>query len=154
MMVSPQECAHDVLETVPLIMRTIRTEMRNQRDADLTVPEFRTLTFIARHEDASPSQVAEHLGLTLPSMTHLVDGLVERGLVVRQPHHRDRRRLILSLTPLGDSTVQMARAAAQAALANKLTGLSTAQLETVTQAMRILRPIFTSSQAAQTIMEM
>lgn len=142
MAVSESECAHDVLETVPMIMRVIRAEMRKQRDANLTVPEFRALAFIARHEDPSPSQLADHLGLTLSSLTHLVDGLVERGLLVRRPHQRDRRRLILSLTPLGESTVHTARAAAQASLAARLAVLSPAEVETIARAMHLLRVTF------------
>jgi len=36
--------------------------------------------------------VAEHVGLRLPSMSALIDGLVERGLVARRQSAVDRRR--------------------------------------------------------------
>jgi len=72
--ISLDECARQVLETVPLVMRTVRAEMRRRRTADLSVPQFRTLNFLNRQAGASLSQVAEHIGLTLPSMSLLVEG--------------------------------------------------------------------------------
>jgi DNA-binding MarR family transcriptional regulator len=97
--ISLDECARQVLETVPLVMRTVRAEMRRHRAADLSVPQFRTLTFLSRQAGASLSQVAEHIGLTLPSMSSLVEGLVERKLILRNTHSVDRRRVTLTTRP-------------------------------------------------------
>jgi hypothetical protein len=44
------------------------------------MPQFRTLAVIDRNANASLSDVTEHIGLTLPSMSKLVDGLVARKL--------------------------------------------------------------------------
>ena len=41
MRISPDDCAREVLEVVPLIMRAIRTDMRSHRTPDLSVPQFR-----------------------------------------------------------------------------------------------------------------
>ena len=54
-----------------------------------------------RNQGASLSEVAEHVGLTLPSVSKMVDGLVTRGLLTRATDPGDRRRLTLSLTPAG-----------------------------------------------------
>src|SRR5512136_939151 len=109
MMTSPETCAQEILEVVPLVMRTIRAEMRRHRTADLSVPQFRTLAFIDRNVDASLSDVAEHIGLTLPSMSKIVDGLVTRKLVTRQTAAEDRRRMMLALTTRGRSALQASR---------------------------------------------
>jgi DNA-binding MarR family transcriptional regulator len=140
---SPDVCAQEILEVVPAVMRTIRAELRRHRTADLSVPQFRTLAFIDRKADASLSDVAEHIGLTLPSMSKIVDGLVARKLVTRQTHATDRRRMMLALTTRGQTALQTSRAAAHACLAEDLAALSDRQRETIAQALEILRPVFT-----------
>jgi MarR family transcriptional regulator for hemolysin len=142
MTVSPAECAREVLDTVPLIMRTVRSEMRSHRTPDLTVPQFRALTFIHRHPGASLSKAAEHMGLTLPSMSKIVDGLVARQLVLRHTPPEDRRRVSLALTASGQATLRAAREATQARLAEALQTLSPAQRVCIIEAMRTLRPLF------------
>ncbi len=146
MTASPETCAQEVLEVVPLVMRTIRAEMRRHRMADLSVPQFRTLAFIDRKVDASLSDVAEHIGLTLPSMSKIVDGLVMRKLVTRQTAPEDRRRMTLALTSRGRSALQASREATRACLAEDLAVLSERERETIEQAMTILRPVFTPAE--------
>ncbi len=146
---SPDVCAQEILEVVPAVMRTIRAEMRRHRTADLSVPQFRTLAFIDRKVDASLSDVAEHIGLTLPSMSKIVDGLVVRKLVTRRTHATDRRRLMLALTTRGQTALQTSREATRACLAKDLAGLTERQRETIAQAMEILRPVFTSQGEVQ-----
>ena len=144
MTTSPDTCAQEILEVVPSVMRAIRTEMRRHRTADLSVPQFRTLAFIDRNADASLSDVAEHIGLTLPSMSKIVEGLVGRKLVTRQTHATDRRRLTLALTARGQTALQSSRAATRDCLAEDLAALSDHQREIIAQAMEILRPVFTA----------
>jgi len=140
--ISLDECARQVLETVPLVMRTVRAEMRRRRAADLSVPQFRTLNFLNRQAGASLSQVAEHIGLTLPSMSLLVEGLVERKLILRDTCAADRRRITLTLTARGQSVLEAAHGATQAALAKRLAALSVKDRVIVVQAMQALRPFF------------
>jgi MarR family transcriptional regulator for hemolysin len=132
-----------MLDTVPLIMRTIRSEMRSHRTPDLTVPQFRALMFLRRHAGASLSEAAEHMGLTPPSMSRIVDGLVVRQLVVRQTPPEDRRRVSLALTGSGQEMLQLARKATQACLAEALMTLSEAQRASIIEAMQMLHPLFT-----------
>ena len=140
--ISLDKCACEVLETVPLVMRTVRAEMRRRCAADLSVPQFRTLNFLGHQAGASLSEVAEHIGLKLPSISVLVDGLVERRLVSRTPCATDRRRITLTLTARGQSVLEATHAATQAALAGKLAALSAQDRLTVAQAMQALRSIF------------
>jgi DNA-binding MarR family transcriptional regulator len=135
-------CARELMETVPQIIQAIRVEMRLGRGANISIPQFRTLRFIQRHLDSSLSDIADHLGLTLPSASKLVDGLVKQKLVNRQESATDRRRLTLGLTQSGESIVNIARANAQASLAKKLSVLSDDELDTVMRAMELLRPLF------------
>jgi MarR family transcriptional regulator for hemolysin len=143
--VSPDQCAHELLDLVPLIMRSIRTEIRKHRN-DLTIPQFRTLAYLNNYRGASLSEVAEHIGLTLPSMSKLIDGLVARQLVTREISPSDRRCVTLALTEPGQATLQATRAATQTYLARRLDLLSTQDRATVNQALQILRPLFSPTQ--------
>ncbi len=147
MTVTPQECAGEVLETIPLIMRTIRARMRAAPPLNLSVPQFRTLMFLRRHEGASLSDAAEHLGLSLPSTSKLVDGLVAHDVLMRQPHPGDRRRVTLTLTAGGRSTLRTVQEAAQAHLAKLLTALPADRREVVVEAMGALREVFAPDRA-------
>ena len=98
-----QHCAREILDVTPKIIQAIRTQMRGQRQHDLSVPQFRTLAFLSRHPGSSLSAAAEHIGLTLPTMSVLIEGLVQRALVDRTPDARDRRRVLLTLTPAGQA---------------------------------------------------
>ena len=137
-----EACAAAILETVPLVMRTVRSEMRSRRPSDLSVPQFRALGFVRRHPGTSLSDVAEHLGLTLSSMSTLIDNLVTRDLIDRAVNPDNRRRATLTLTPLGRSTLEATYAHTQARLIEVLSPLSADDRAVIVQAMRVLRPVF------------
>lgn len=141
-----EACATLVLDVVPLVMRAIRCEMRRHR-AGLSVPQFRALTFLQTAAGASLSDVAEHVGLTLPSMSKLIDGLVARNLVARQTSPADRRCVTLSLTPTGVATLEAARQATRARLAELLQVLAADDRAAVVQALHALRPIFAAQES-------
>jgi DNA-binding MarR family transcriptional regulator len=142
MTTTPQACAHEILDVTPVIIQAIRFEMRSKRVSDLTVPQFRTLAFIRRNPGASLSAAAEFIGLTLSSMSILVNGLVERGYVEREVSSQDRRRVHLTLTPAGQHNLETALHATEARLAEMVAQLSESERGTVVEAMRLLRPIF------------
>lgn len=134
--------AQELMDTAPQIIQAIRVEMRRGRGSDISIPQFRTLRFIQVHPDLSLSHLAEHLGLTLPSVSKLVDGLVKQKLVTRKESTADRRKLTLVLTQTGAAIVDSARADARTNLAQKLKDLTENDLEIISQAMQLLRPIF------------
>lgn len=145
---TPEVCAQEMLDVVPQVMRAIRAEMRRHRTADLSVPQFRTLAFIDRGDQPSLSAVAEHIGLTLPSMSKIVDGLVARKLVTRETHPADRRRLVLALTRSGQTALATSRRATRACLAEELATLSDAERANIVRALETLRPLFAAKKEA------
>ena len=136
------ECARQLLDTTPQVMRFIRAEMRSHRGHDLSVPQFRTLTFVSRNPEVSLSHLAQHLGLTLPSTSKLVDGLANQKVITRRESKEDRRRLTLCLTKGGEEILRMAREATQNYLKDVLGGLSADELSTIIRAMNLLQPLF------------
>ena len=137
-----QDTAQQLLDVVPLVMRTIRSKLRELRSAEISVPQFRALVYINRHDGASLSDLTVHIGLTLPSMSKLIDGLVNRKLVNRIAHSTDRRRVCLSLTAQGQDELNTAYKHTQRFLASKLSALAEEDLATISQAMKALKDLF------------
>ena len=138
-----EQCAREVLEVVPLVMGVIRSQFRKYGALELSVPQFRTLLFLSQHRGASLSEVAEYIGLMLPSMSALIDELVKRKFAVRRTSLNDRRRMTLTLTERGQATLSSARGATQMYIAEQLNHLAQVDRATIIKAMQALRPIFT-----------
>ncbi|WP_420176296.1 MarR family transcriptional regulator [Luteococcus sp. OSA5] len=90
------------------------------RRAQLSESELHALRSLSRHR-LGPAELARHLGVTAAAATGIIDRLVARGHVEREPHPTDRRRTVLSLTEVGRQ-----------------------------EAGRLLTPMFTALQAADT----
>jgi MarR family transcriptional regulator for hemolysin len=139
---SAGECAHEVLDVVPMIFRLIRNELQEYGAKEMSVPQYRTLSYVYRKGGVSLSEVADHIGLTLPTISMLVDGLVARGLMNRREDTEDRRRMTLTLTEPGRARLESAQRATVAYLEEKLRQLSASDRATITGAMRMLRELF------------
>ena len=140
--IAAQRCAAELLASAPAIMRFIRHEMRAHRQAQLSVPQFRALVFVSVTDEPSLSAMAEHLGLSLPAASRLVELLVQRGLMERRAAVADRRRVSLSLTARGRATYRRARRATQAALARRFQMLAARDLALLGRALGILGRAF------------
>ncbi len=127
-------------------MRRIRREMRRHSIPGLSVAQFRTLIYLQRHPGTSLSEVAEFLGLTLPSASKLVDRLVMDKSVSRRIA-QDRRRVKLGLTERGQTALDLARLEAREQLSESLKLLSQEELATVSAALRVLGLAFTRGSA-------
>src|SRR5207237_10500779 len=91
-----------LLEVVPAVMRSIRLKMRESTSDELSVVQFRSLALADyQPRGASVSQIADHIGLTMPSASKLVEGLARRGYLHRRRDARDRRMTILFPTAKG-----------------------------------------------------
>lgn len=134
-------CARALLETMPYVVRVIRSEMRAHGNG-LSLAQFRTLVFLSRNPGADLGALAEHLGVTAATASASVNRLVQQGLVLRALHPQSRRRVELSLTAAGDDVVQAARQSTQAQIATRLQRLPETDQGVLLAATRILRDIF------------
>ena len=144
MFTTPEEAASELLEVVPVVMKEIRSEMRSQRSPDLTVPQFRALAFIDRNKDASLSAVANHMGLTLPSTSRLVDVLIARRLLTREDNPADRRRVKLAVTSRGLTILENSRRGTLDYLAKKMSGISANDRKVIVEGLAAIRCVFIS----------
>jgi DNA-binding MarR family transcriptional regulator len=143
--------AREVLDVVPAIMRTIRAEMRSRRGSNLSVGQFRALLYLDRNPGASLSKVAEHLGLTSPTVCKMIDGMVTAGLVTRIPSESDRRKVTIALTEAGETILESARMGTQTRLIEVMTGLSPEDRNTVHRSLQLLHALFTPTMSAQSV---
>ena len=141
---SPEECAGELLEVVPMVMRTIRTERSRHHITGLSVQQVHTMLFLQRHPGTSLVAVAERMGLTPPSVSKMMDGLVARDLVVRQASSHDRRRIELHLSTRGEQSLEAAQHATLESLIVKLQSFDPADREILGQSLHLLRAAFSN----------
>lgn len=127
------------METVAMVMRAIRREMREHRPAGISIQQFRALGVVHHHPGASLSMTARHLGLTTASASKLIDSLVNLGLVTRHDSAEDRRKVELKLTRAGERALEAGRQAALGRLMGILAALHEEDRNAVIRAMHVLR---------------
>src|SRR5215469_14580348 len=135
------DCAREVLDVVPAVLRPLRRQMRSHR-AGMSIPQFRSLCFVERYDGASLSMVAEHLDLSLPTVSRMINGLVQRGYLQRKSSEDDRRHVSLSLRAKGQAIMREARQATQQYLSERFENLSDEQRQALVAAMQALREVF------------
>jgi len=138
MKMSTERCAAAVLEAVPAAMRVIRQHMRSHRLAGISIPQLRVLAFLDRCGPATLSAVAEHVGTTLPSMSRMIQSLVEERLVLRHPGSPDRRAVCLEIAAKGRRALEIARKATVQQLARQIGSLRADEVARLKEAMSLL----------------
>lgn len=93
-----------------VVARLRRAMRRAARAADpqgtLSVAQLELLSCLAENPGARPGRVARLLNLAPNSVTSLVNGLNDRGLVTRSGSDDDRRAVSLRLTTMGSHAVE------------------------------------------------
>ncbi|MDQ6693201.1 MAG: MarR family transcriptional regulator [Chloroflexota bacterium] len=74
------------------------------------------------------SELARRYNVTNPTMTRVIDGLVDKGYVERRHDVEDRRCIILQLTPAGEEQARRIKEAFQASMTRFLSPLTEEQL--------------------------
>lgn len=145
---SAEGCAAAVIDTAFDVVRLVRAEIHRSRPARLSLQQVRTLACVERDAGASLSLVAEQLALALPSASHLVDGLVRRGLLARKSDATDRRRVRLDLTARGAAALRRAMDLARATVAERIASLNASERRALVESMELLRPHLVSEAPA------
>ncbi|HEU4570706.1 MAG TPA: MarR family transcriptional regulator [Gemmatimonadales bacterium] len=134
-----------VLETCLRVARLVRAEARRHRPAGLSLSEFRALAYLGAYPGATLTELAEYVGLGLPTASKLVETLRRRGDLTRRADPADRRRSVLALTRQGKGRVDAAMRVVRAQMRRRLGGLTAAEARVVRRAMAILEPLMASA---------
>ena len=148
MTTTPDQVAVAILETVPPSMRAIREQMRSARTAGMSVAQFRLLLFVRRNPGTSLSPLADHLAASLPAASQLVERLVQAGLLTREQHPKERRRIELRLTEAGAAALAACDTRTRAWLSDRLSRLDEVELERIARTLRELRGLLADDNGA------
>src|SRR5436190_19031007 len=89
--------------------------MLERRAGDLSLPQFRVLALVDEGGERA-SQLADRLAVAKPTITAVVDGLVDRGFLKRTADCDDPRATKISLTAAGKKALYDAEHAMHARL--------------------------------------
>lgn len=123
------------------VMRLAR-RLRNEReDVSLTLTQLSTMGTLARLGPLPLGELAAAERVQPPSMTRIVSGLEERGLVVREADPNDRRLVIVRLADEGKALLAADRRRRDAWLNHRLRELSPDERAVLRQAVPVLEKL-------------
>jgi MarR family transcriptional regulator, lower aerobic nicotinate degradation pathway regulator len=106
--------------------------------ADISRSQFEALIAVSRFPGLDQISLARTFGIDRSTTAQVLDVLVARQLVQRTVHPDDRRKRMLELTPLGAEALADAGAAARRAEARLLQPFTSAEVESLVTALRIM----------------
>jgi DNA-binding MarR family transcriptional regulator len=145
----PAEKGGAVADRDALISQILRTQRQLRRqftedhshpllDINLTMSQLKIMIILARLGGTSGQELARRTGMSLATLTGIMDRLVAQQLVTRAEDPRDRRVRRLELTSAGSEIVDGLIAAGEDHHQRLLQRLGEADLETVARAFDLL----------------
>jgi DNA-binding MarR family transcriptional regulator len=131
------------LEVIPRTMRNVRAEIRKFAADEFTTPQYRLLAKVHR-QPASNQELADWLGVSAPTISKMIDKLVERGLVNRESLQfgSDRRQIRITATPEGSERVARVSRAVQRSFAKRLAALPEPRRRELIRGLNVLQGLF------------
>ncbi|HUF38609.1 MAG TPA: MarR family transcriptional regulator [Anaerolineales bacterium] len=145
----PTFAAREILEILPLVMRTLRTQLG--KPAELPSPGHFPLLFMLTEGPHSLSELAEKHNVTLPTMSRTISTLSEHGFVRRSPSEEDRRRVVIVLTETGAALLRRIMEEAVVHLAAVLGALSPDERRKLIDGLAVLRAAFAQTKPSNRI---
>src|SRR5512140_268815 len=123
---------YQAMASGPIMAELLRVE--------LTMRQLKVLLSLGLRESGSAtmSELATALGVSLPTVTGIIDRIVERGLVVRDVVPGDRRLVVARLSPGGRDLLRRLRSAGRTRMAQTLGRMSLADLRLVSRALEVI----------------
>ncbi len=136
------DTAHALIEGIPRMARLMRQDLRKHSAGLFTEPQFRVMALLYRDGPRCFSCLAAHQGVSLPTISKLVQGLEERGLVRRDRDPTDRRRVLLQLTAAGETAYETLLRRTENHIVDWIGSLSTEECAEVTRAFNLITARF------------
>ena len=114
------------------VTRAMEAELRERLRVQfaITLPQFDVMAALARKsEGMSMTELSRTLIVSNGNVTGIIDRLVSDGLVARLPCARDRRALVVRLTPKGETQFAVCARAHQEWVDRLLSDFDTAEAE-------------------------
>lgn len=106
------DCDPLAVQTLIWLFRAYNAAVNAQADdlrpRGLSPSAFNVLMALANTpgHTLEPRDLSDRLLVSRPSITGLLDTLQDKRLITRRPHDRDRRRVLVALTPTGQALLE------------------------------------------------
>jgi DNA-binding MarR family transcriptional regulator len=135
-----RETAREILEIIPLVMRTVAAELRAA--GELPAPAHFGLLSILSVRARMLTELASLQGVSLPTMSSSISAMVEHGWVKRSAPEEDRRVVMIEVTAAGRAALERVSRAAEGHLAEVLAPLDVPARRRLLGGLGILRRVF------------
>lgn len=130
-----------VTDAVARLYRRIRADKANEVISDSYRAVLKLLVSCGPH---TLRELSDHERVTPPSMNQTINGLEQLGLLIRQRHPTDGRKVMLVATPAGATLIDETRRRRHQWFSAKLEELSDGERRTLEAASQIIARIATS----------
>ncbi|WP_447648136.1 MarR family winged helix-turn-helix transcriptional regulator [Microbacterium forte] len=124
--------------TLAISVRSLPRMVGSLLSTQLTIQQLKVLTAVVVSDRSSTSDLASAFGVSLATMSKLLERLVGQGLVARTPDDGDGRVRRLHPTALGRDVIAKIMAARPEMGADILDGLSLDELESLAVGLRAI----------------
>lgn len=100
-----------------------------------TMPQAKLLYLLGAHGDTHMAELVARLGVSLSTVSGLVDKVVDQGLAHRREDPLDRRQVVVGLTPAGSAFIDRFRELNARQMRELLEALEDGELEQVRLAL-------------------
>jgi DNA-binding MarR family transcriptional regulator len=141
-----RETAREILQIIPLVMRTVAAELRSA--GELPAPAHFGLLSVLSQRPRMLTDLASLQGVSLPTMSNSISAMAERGWVRRTAPEKDRRIVMIEVTATGRAALERVAKCAETHLADVLAPLDLPSRRRLLGGLGILRKVFASTAAA------
>ena len=138
--------ADAVLRVIPRLSRFMERELV-RTGSSLSVRQLRVLQRLHDGEQIA-AEIARHSSVGPAAMQGVLDGLVDRGLVLRQRSATDRRKQLLQLTPEGEDALATGNRVVQEAVSALVRDLKKTEQAQIVEGLDRLQEALDRSAAA------
>jgi DNA-binding MarR family transcriptional regulator len=138
--------ADAVLRVVPRIARLMERELVRS-GSTLSVRQLRVLQRLHDGEQIA-AEIARHSSVGPAAMQGVLDGLVDRGLVLRQRSSADRRKQLLQLTDEGEVALEAGNEIIQQAVGGLVQNMKKSEQTQIAEALERLNAAMDDYMAA------
>jgi DNA-binding MarR family transcriptional regulator len=137
---TPEKILSNVLyEWAEVFMRrSMRDFKRFIDESGLSPSQLSTLMHLYYSDDCGVSSLSDHLGITKPAVSQLIERLVKMGLLARTENPNDRRSKQLSITSEGEMLIRQGIDARRKWMETLTESLDPAQQLTIADALTTL----------------
>jgi DNA-binding MarR family transcriptional regulator len=149
-----QTAAETLLDLFPGLGRLMAMRMREVGEDDDagTMMQMRVLAYL-QQEPMTTSELAKRRKVSLQSASVLIQGMVEKGWIIRSPDPKDRRQWLLEVTPSGQARAKAAHELVSGLLTEVLSELTEEELEAAAVFLPGLRRIVNGRMTSNSLPE-